>query len=126
MVNGAPVDAPETVATAIRIGHPVSADKAKRAVEISGGRFLAVSDDEILDAQKLLASSDGVFAEPASCAPLAGLLKLKREGGLPSGLRIVMVLTGNGLKDPDAATSRVPAPVEIDGTREALMEVLHS
>ncbi len=87
---------------------------------------MAVSDDEILDAQRLLASSDGLFAEPASCAPLAGLLKLKREGELPSGLRIVLVLTGNGLKDPDSATSRVPLPVEIDGTREALMEVLSS
>ena len=96
----------------------------RRAVEITNGQFLSVSDDEILDAQKLLASSDGVFAEPASCAPLAGLVKLRKNGKLPKGLRIVLVLTGNGLKDPDSAVSRVDLPVEIDGTPEALAEVL--
>ncbi|MFA7622083.1 MAG: threonine synthase [Aminobacteriaceae bacterium] len=124
LVTGEEFDAPETVATAIRIGRPVSAGLARRAVELTGGSFMAVSDDEILDAQRALASSDGLFAEPASCAPLAGLMKLKREGGLPSGLRVVMVLTGNGLKDPDAAGSRVTAPVQIDGTFDALAEAI--
>ena len=124
-VRGAPVDAPETVATAIRIGRPVSAASARRAVEMSHGRFLAVSDDKILDAQRSLASTEGLFAEPASCAPLAGLLKLKQSGDLPSGSRIVVVLTGSGLKDPDVIASRLPAPLEIDGTSEALAEALN-
>lgn len=124
MVIGKFVEKPETVATAIRIGKPVSADLAKRAVEITGGEFMSVSDDEILRAQAKMASTDGIFAEPASCAPLAGLLKLKAVGKLPAGLRIVMVLTGNGLKDPDAAIKSVTPPIEVDGTWEALRGVL--
>lgn len=124
MVKGAPVDNPETVATAIRIGRPVSASLARRAVELTNGQFLSVSDEEILDAQKILASGNGIFAEPASCAPLAGLIKLKKLGKLPAGIRIVMVLTGNGLKDPDAASGRGETPIEIDGTQEALKEAL--
>ena len=124
MVKGAPVDNPETVATAIRIGRPVSASLARRAVELTNGQFLSVSDEEILDAQKILASGNGIFAEPASCAPLAGLIKLKKLGKLPAGIRIVMVLTGNGLKDPDAASGRGETPIEIDGTQEALEEAL--
>ncbi len=124
LVRGAEVDDPQTVATAIRIGRPVSARTARRAVEMTDGRFMSVSDDEIMDAQRELASSDGLFAEPASCAPLAALLKLKREGELPEGLTVVMILTGNGLKDPDSARSRVRPPEEIDGTFEALSEAL--
>ncbi|MCF4150275.1 threonine synthase [Dethiosulfovibrio sp. F2B] len=102
---------PETVATAIRIGRPVNAEKAKKAVSDSGGTFLAVDDDEILKAQRLLAGRDGLFAEPASCAGVAGLMKLKEQGELPEGIRIVTVLTGNGLKDPDALLSRI-SPIE--------------
>lgn len=124
LVKGASVDNPETIATAIRIGHPVSAEKAKRAVEVTNGRFLSVSDDEILEAQKMLASSDGIFAEPASCAPLAGIVKLKQQGQLPSGIQIVLVLTGNGLKDPDGAVKKMNVPLEIDDTAEALAEML--
>ncbi len=124
LVEGHPFDEPETVATAIRIGRPVNAEKAKEAVRESGGRFLAVSDEEILAAQRLLASREGIFAEPASCASLAGLLRLHREEGLPEGIRIVAVLTGNGLKDPDAALNQVPEMVEIDDRWESLREVL--
>ncbi len=124
LVKGAEVDNPETLATAIRIGRPVSSEKARRAVEVSKGQFLAVSDEEILDAQKILASSEGIFAEPASCAPLAGLRKLKAQGKLPGGIRAVMVLTGNGLKDPDAVMSRAPLPAEIEGTWESLSGAL--
>lgn len=124
LVRGSEVDAPETVATAIRIGRPVSAPLARRAVEITGGQFLAVSDDEILEAQRLLASSDGVFAEPASAASLAGLIKLKKKGTIHGGAKIVLILTGNGLKDPDAAMGARERILEIDGTAQALEEAL--
>lgn len=124
MVKGQPVDDPETVATAIRIGHPVNAPKAAAVVRMTNGAFQSVTDEEILAAQKMLASCDGVFAEPASCAGLAGLIKMKERGELPRGLRIVAVLTGNGLKDPDAAIRNAAEPVEIEGTWEALEEVL--
>lgn len=124
MVKGQPVDDPETVATAIRIGHPVNAPKAAAVVRMTNGAFQSVTDEEILAAQKMLASCDGVFAEPASCAGLAGLVKMKERGELPRGLRIVAVLTGNGLKDPDAAIRNAAEPVEIEGSWEALEEVL--
>ena len=124
LVTGRPCPNPETVATAIRIGNPVSAHLARAAVQESGGKFNAVSDEEILRAQRLLASEGGVFAEPASCAPLAGLLKLREQGKLPAGITVTMVLTGNGLKDPDAALSQVGKPIEIGDTLEELMAVL--
>lgn len=124
LVEGHPVDEPETVATAIRIGHPVNAERAREAVDESRGQFLAVSDEEILAAQRLLASREGVFAEPASCAPIAGLIKRHRQGRLPQGIRVVAVLTGNGLKDPDTALTQVPEAVEIDDNWESLREVL--
>lgn len=124
LVTGKPCPNPETVATAIRIGNPVSAELAKTAVRESDGAFEFVTDEEILDAQRILAAKGGVFAEPASCAPLAGLIKLKKYGKLPEGSRVVMILTGNGLKDPDTALSQVGKPERIDGTMDALMEVL--
>ena len=124
LVKGSSVDNPETVATAIRIGRPASASSARRAVEITNGQFLSVSDEEIMEAQGILASKNGLFAEPASCAPLAGLIKLKKLDRLPAGIRIVMVLTGNGLKDPEAASDRGEPPVEINATPEALLEVM--
>ncbi|MCT7970014.1 threonine synthase [Laspinema sp. D1] len=101
LVNGQPVANPETLATAIRIGNPASWDKAIAAQESSGGSFNAVTDDEILDAYRLLASQEGVFCEPASAASVAGLLKVKDQ--VPTGATVVCVLTGNGLKDPDTA-----------------------
>lgn len=124
LVTGQPCPNPETVATAIRIGNPVSADKARDAVSASGGAFYAVTDEEILAAQRLLAGKGGVFAEPASCATLAGLIKLKAANRLPEGAKVVMILTGNGLKDPDTALSQVPEPVRIGSTMEELMGVL--
>ena len=125
LVTGLPCPEPETVATAIRIGNPVSADLARAAVSESAGEFNSVTDTEILAAQKLLAAEGGVFAEPASCVPLAGLLKLKAEGRLPEGLRVVMVLTGNGLKDPDAAIKNAPGkPIEIGDSLDDLLKVL--
>ncbi|MDL2299014.1 threonine synthase [Synergistaceae bacterium OttesenSCG-928-D05] len=124
LVTGEPCPNPETVATAIRIGNPVSANLAKEAVAQSGGAFNSVTDEEILAAQLMLSSKNGIFAEPASCAPLAGLLKLKKEGKLPKGIRVVMILTGNGLKDPDTAMSQVGRPVEIGDSLEELLEVM--
>jgi threonine synthase len=124
LVSGESFPNPETVATAIRIGHPVNGKKAAWAVRMSGGFFSAVSDEEILLAQKELASKEGVFAEPASCAPLAGLKKAKREGKLPEGIKVVMVLTGNGLKDPQVILSGQEEICEIDGDESQLREVL--
>jgi threonine synthase len=101
LVNGQRVEHPETIATAIRIGNPASWDKAIAAQTASQGRFRSVTDEEILDAYRLLASSEGIFCEPASAASVAGLLQVKDE--VPSGATVVCVLTGNGLKDPDTA-----------------------
>ncbi len=126
LVTGQPCPNPETVATAIRIGNPVSAHLAKEAVAQSGGEFNSVTDEEILAAQMLLSSKGGIFAEPASCAPLAGLLKLKREGRLPDGITAVMILTGNGLKDPDTAMSQVGRPVEIGDSFDELLAVMNA
>ena len=98
---GHPIEHPETIATAIRIGNPASWDKAVGATEASQGEFNAVTDEEILAAYRLLAGEEGIFCEPASAASVAGLLKIKDQ--VPQGSTIVCVLTGNGLKDPDTA-----------------------
>ncbi|GET37057.1 threonine synthase [Microseira wollei] len=101
LVTGTPVAHPETLATAIRIGNPASWEKAVAAQQASQGAFNAVTDEEILDAYRLLASQEGIFCEPASAASVAGLLKVKDQ--VPTGATVVCVLTGNGLKDPDTA-----------------------
>lgn len=103
LVKGEPVENPETIATAIRIGNPASWEKAMRAIRESKGTIAAVTDEEIVESYQLLARKEGVFAEPASCAALAGILKMKREGRLEKGVTVVLILTGNGLKDPDIA-----------------------
>ncbi|MCM3745701.1 threonine synthase [Sporosarcina luteola] len=94
---------PETVATAIRIGNPASWHLATAALEESGGAILSATDEEILEAYRLLASTDGIFAEPASCATIAGIKKRLDAGLIEKGSTIVGVLTGNGLKDPETA-----------------------
>ncbi|MDR2780008.1 MAG: threonine synthase [Synergistaceae bacterium] len=124
LATGKPCPNPETIATAIRIGNPVSAKTAISAVAESGGLFDTVTDDEILKAQKNLASRAGVFAEPASCATLAGLVKLAQAKKLPQGAKAVIVLTGNGLKDPDTAIAQAETPVKIGDTFEELLEAL--
>lgn len=101
MVAGHPIEHPETLATAIRIGNPANWEKAIAVQQASGGSFNAVTDDEILDAYRLLAGEEGIFCEPASAASVAGLLKVKDQ--VPAGATVVCVLTGNGLKDPDSA-----------------------
>ena len=94
---------PETVATAIRIGNPASWHLAKDALAESGGAILSVTDEEILEAYSLIASTEGVFAEPGSCATIAGIKKRLDAGELEKGTTIVGILTGNGLKDPETA-----------------------
>ncbi|MEM7553446.1 MAG: threonine synthase [Cyanobacteria bacterium P01_A01_bin.84] len=101
IVNGIPVENPETIATAIRIGKPASWDKALAVKSASNGNFKAVTDDEIVAAYRMLASEEGIFCEPASASSVAGLLQVKNE--VPTGATVVCVLTGNGLKDPDTA-----------------------
>jgi threonine synthase len=103
IVLGHPVDEPETVATAIRIGNPASWQQAEKARDESGGVIEAVTDDEILRAHRLLSSEEGVFVEPASAAGVAGLLKRHAAGQLSPGLTVVCTVTGHGLKDPQWA-----------------------
>lgn len=103
IVQGKPIEQPETIATAIRIGNPASWDLAVAAQQESEGKIDFVSDEEILQAYGKLASAEGIFAEPGSCASLAGIYKLLQQGEIPRGSRIVAVLTGNGLKDPATA-----------------------
>jgi threonine synthase len=91
---------------------------------MSGGGFYAVSDEEILDAQKLLASEEGIFAEPASCAGIAALAKMAKGGRLRRGMTVVAVLTGTGLKDPAAVLERINPPVEIEARYETLLEAM--
>ncbi len=120
LVIGHPVDHPETVATAIRIGRPARGEQALQAAEESGGRIIAVSDDEILNMQHRLAG-EGVWVEPASAAGLAGLAAEVSAGRIkPQGLRIAAVCTGHGLKDPDIITRRMSAPQVIPSRLDAL------
>jgi len=103
LVTGRPVTDPDTVATAIRVGNPASWSLAVAARDGSGGRIGAVSDEEILRAQRDLAACDGVFVEPAAAAGVAGLVRAAGDGDLPRGGRIVVTLTGHGLKDTATA-----------------------
>lgn len=111
LVLGHPVEEPQTVATAIRIGNPASWQGATAARDESGGALQAVTDDEILEAYRLLAQEEGIFAEPAAAASVAGVLKMAREGVDLSDRTVVCVLTGSGLKDPDTALG-LPADIQ--------------
>jgi threonine synthase len=113
IVRGAPVLHPQTIATAIRIGHPASWDLAIRARDESGGAIEAVTDRQILASYRLLAREEGVFVEPASAASVAGLLQARDEDLLRPGQLVVCTVTGNGLKDPDWAISGAPAPLTV-------------
>jgi threonine synthase len=124
IVQGAKVDNPKTVATAIKIGNPASWKGALAARDESQGQIAAVTDGEILDAYSLLASREGTFCEPASAASVAGLLKAAKAGQLPRGARAVCTLTGNGLKDPDVAISRAPAATRVKADLEALIRAM--
>jgi threonine synthase len=124
---GKMVDNPETIATAIRIGHPQSWDKAWQVQKESGGWFDKLSDEEILAAQKLLAEKEGVFCEPASATSVAGALRDIESGKIPEGSRVVCTLTGHGLKDPDTAIKQNTAPViKIDANLSAVKAAILS
>ncbi len=124
LVRGAPIENPQTVATAIRIGNPASWRGAVAARDESGGLIEAVTDDEILAAYHFLAEREGVFCEPASAAGVAGIIQLARENRLPRGARIVCILTGSGLKDPDTAMARRELPPPLPATIDALTRAL--
>lgn len=112
IVLGRPVEKPETVATAIRIGNPASWKQAEEARDASGGAIEAVTDEEILEAYDLLAREEGVFCEPGSAASVAGVLKRAKARPFAPGTKVVCVLTGNGLKDPETAIGRVAGKLE--------------
>jgi len=116
---------PETIATAIRIGNPASWKKATVALEESNGLIDSVTDDEILEAYQLMTSKEGVFSEPASNASIAGLIKLQRAGKLPKGKKVVAILTGNGLKDPDTAISVLDNPIQpLPNNKESIINYI--
>ena len=124
-LKGEPIAEPETVATAIRIGHPQSWDHALTAVRESGGRFDAIADEEILATQRLLAQREGVFCEPASASSLAGALREIRAGRIPDGSSVVCTLTGHGLKDPDIAIQQAETdPITVDAELNEVAAVL--
>jgi threonine synthase len=116
IVEGHPIESPDTIATAIRIGNPASWYGATAAASESGGAISAVTDDEILAAYRLLAQRESVFCEPASAASVAGLLKV----GVPEGSTVVCVLTGHGLKDPDVAIGQIAVPSAVDADFNAI------
>jgi threonine synthase len=120
IVLGQPVADPHTVATAIKIGNPASWQKAVAARDESGGTIGVVTDEEILAAQGLMASKGGVFGEPASAAPLAGLLKMAAAGKDFAGQRIVCVVTGNGLKDSDVVLKNAAGFLDLPADQSAI------
>jgi threonine synthase len=124
IVRGRVVENPETIATAIRIGNPVSWQQALAASRESGGWFAECTDEEILHVQKLLARAEGIFCEPASAISLAGLLKDLELGKVGEGSTIVCSLTGHGLKDPDTAIAQSAKPVTVDAEVKAIEDVI--
>ena len=128
IVIGKKVDNPETIATAIRIGNPASWNQAIEARDESGGLIDSVTDEEILNAYRLVAGKEGIFVEPSSAAGIAGLIKKKSEGKLPSGKKIVITVTGNGLKDVqwilDGVSEGHGAPIVIPANAQRAAEVI--
>ena len=124
IVLGHPVEKPETIATAIRIGNPASWKGALAARDESGGKIDSVTDEEIIEAYKLIAVKEGIFCEPASAASVAGVIKLSGEGYFKDGDIIVCTLTGNGLKDPDNALRISEKPIRIKAELSELENVL--
>ena len=126
MVQGRDIDQPATVATAIQIGRPVNRPFAQEAVDVSQGWFFCVSDEQILEAQSQLARQ-GVFVEPASATPWAGLMALWERREVPDVSTIVLVFTGNGLKDPKTPLLHQPlATTSWDGKDDGVLDALVS
>ncbi len=128
-LRGHPIEDPETVATAIRIGNPQSWDKAVAAQSDSGGWFDEFSDEQILETQKLLAQREGIFCEPASAISVAGAIRDITSGKIPEGSTVTCTLTGHGLKDPDTAISQCQdavskVPAELDAVKRAILQRL--
>jgi threonine synthase len=124
IVKGYVIKNPQTIATAIKIGNPYSWQQALEASNESGGRIDAVSDEEILNAYKLVASKEGIFCEPASAACIAGLIKLTREGFFKGGETVVCTLTGNGLKDPNTAMSVCEEPITLPPDLDKIIKII--
>ena len=125
IVDGHPIENPSTVASAIRIGNPASWQGANKAIAESQGHIDKVTDEEILAAYKLVARTDGILAEPASAAGLAGIIKCAQAGIIPPGSLVTATLTGHGLKDPDSAiTAAGCEAIVVQPTKEAVMKVI--
>jgi len=125
IVDGHPIENPQTIATAIRIGNPASWQGATDAVKESEGFIGKVTDEEILAAYTMIARTEGIFVEPACAAPLAGLIKAVQAGQVPEGSLVAMTLTGHGLKDPDTAISTAGfSPIVVAANKEAVMKVI--
>lgn len=124
IIEGRAVEHPDTVATAIRIGNPASWEHALRVRSESGGWFQALPDERILEAQKMLAATDGVFCEPASAASVAGVMQAIHDGSIPDGATVVCTLTGHGLKDPDTAIEQSAEPYTVDAEESAVEGVI--
>lgn len=125
LVEGHPIEKPETVATAIRIGKPARGEQALEAAEESGGRIIAATDEQILDMQKMLATLEGIWVEPASAAGLAGLAAEIASGKLNlKSKRIVAICTGHGMKDPDIITQSMQKPLVVALKLDALEELI--
>jgi threonine synthase len=125
IVRGKVVERPETIATAIRIGNPASWKKAEAARDESGGLIDMVSDEEILEAYRMMASLEGIFCEPASAASLAGVIKLDRKGFFNKEDVVVLTITGHGLKDPDIAIRVSQKPISLPPKKEAVLKYLN-
>lgn len=128
-LRGKPVERPETIATAIRIGNPQSWDKACAAQSESEGWFDEFSDEQILEAQKLLSEREGIFCEPASAISVAGALSDIRNGRIRADSTVVCTVTGHGLKDPDTAIAQcsdgtVTVEAELDAVRTTILDNL--
>jgi threonine synthase len=125
LVLGHPIEHPETVATAIRIGKPARGEEALQAAEESKGRIIAATDEQILNMQKTLAALEGIWVEPASAAGLAGLAIEIESGTLNAeGKRVVAICTGHGLKDPDIIIKDMQKPLIVPPKLETLEEVI--
>jgi len=125
IVEGRPIESPQTIATAIRIGNPASWKTAEAARDESGGVIEKVTDEEITEAQKLLASTEGVFCEPASAASVAGVIKKANAGFFKEKATVECVLTGHGLKDPKRAIDICPPFIEMPADTDAIAKEMN-